>query len=1152
MLKTTWRVFKWMLVITIALTATIIGVGYKYLSEADELLHREFAAALHKWAPDVKFSIGSCRADWIGRVHVDQFQLRLPGQNVSMIDLPVTIVDLDREAFIHRQELVVQNLRFIRPQIELHRSADGVWSFENLPPLPKSDGGRTVLPTCDLENARLAVHIEQPDTGVVVTTVFDKSDFRLTPNGRRNLLIKGTTLIEGLGALKLEGRLNIDSRTGSITGNVNGMRFDRDLIALAAKYRPDVQHHVAALEDRLTNAMLAEHDPASRMPYSIAGLIRQNDGPTNRVHNLNLSNTPVAITQASETQVLGATSHRIPTHLLGEDGAVIGLEAELDIAFRVSVPTRDAPPHLQLLADVTSGRVSNTALPFPLDDLTGQIEWSARQTTIQNLHAKNGPTEITIDGTVTPTESGTAANLHVTVTDMVCDERMRSRLSPGVRRLYDMHHPVGFFDLEFDLASAPEVAPNSEKWRSSNLKAVAKKMAFAHDVFPYPIHDVTGLVTQKGIDLIFDMDGFAQQRPISLNGVIRNPGPGSASVFEIDVKDFPLDNTFLQACRPEARSMIDPLRIEGLVDVHCRFEKQAGIGNKAKPSFTILAHDCRSSFVQFPYTVEQLSGKVEFDGRDWNITNLKGFHGAARLSGSATCLKQDDGHALNLTVIGENVAIDSSLRDAFQKHQQSAWDAFSPAGTIDRTVINVKKQPGRRALISLPELNISDGRMEMRSFPYEIETVSAELSYEPGWLTIRNIKGRHNDTKLDGNGFVQIESNGNWRARFIRFNVDDLVPDQTLLNAMRPGLRKLFSTLDARQQIDMSGMLELRGAENPRYPITAAWEIAHDFNGGDVQLGLDLADVQGRIVSAGTWNGYEADVEGTLDLATVKLFDSYRLHKVRGPFRLQKGVLSVGSPEVLDPSRLDRVIDPAEQVTGEFIGGMLALNGRVKDLSDPDYRIRVDLSHGQLERFADLYMKSRERLQGVLNGWLTVEGKGPDSKNMKGRGQLQISPAALYEMPIVFQVLSALTAAPSDSAAFEYARVDFQIARKEFFFSSIDLVGSRIQLRGKGKADFDGRLGLTFVSMLPNSMKPRTKIWIPIATEVAGFLSGVTKFVGVVVEVNGSIDAMKTRVIPAKNIDDTWKRLIHSLKPLPLTPPAPPGIAAPKRNRQRR
>ena len=352
----------------------------------------------------------------------------------------------------------------------------------------------------------------------------------------------------------------------------------------------------------------------------------------------------------------------------------------------------------------------------------------------------------------------------------------------------------------------------------------------------------------------------------------------------------------------------------------------------------------------------------------------------------------------------------------------------------------------------------------------------------------------------------------------------------------------MFSALGADQAINLAGFLELRGTSDPQFPITAAWEIATDLEKGKVSAGLDFTDVTGRIISTGTWDGYEADADGILDISSLKIFDKYILYDVRGPLALKNGVFSAGSREALTPNGSDRPIDSSEQIQANFVGGVLTVNSQATTSQPTNYQARINLSHGQLKRFSQLYMQNRDRLEGVMNGWMTVQGSGSQSKNLTGRGQLQISPAALYEMPVVFQVLNTLAVAPQDNSFFEYGRVDFQIANEQFNFSSIDLVGSPMQLHGTGRAGFDDSLNLKFVSVMPNSRTRKSQIWIPIVTEVAGLVGGVANLVGVVVEVTGTTSNPQTKVIPATNLDDAFKQFVRTLKPLPLTPPRPPAF----------
>jgi hypothetical protein len=1147
--RTARKTLKRVFIILLLLVLVLGGVGAYYWSKSAELIRQEMIARLHDWAPDAKFTVGECTFDWLGRVHLDGFSITLPGEQAPLIDLPETIVEVNRDALIQRQRVDVEMVRFIRPTVDLIRNPDGSWNWQKLPPIPQSDD-RPSLPNCRLEQAQIRLQIAQPDGLSSGTIILENANLTLTPNGKRSFLIKGRTRIDRVGFLTIDGNLNVDTQTGTLSGKLSGVRVGRDLMSYVSGFEPRISQTIVQLEEQLRAQMTREPDPKSKSPFSIEGLaLRQRTRPL--FQPAVSTNRPVEIRQASTALTSSSLGHRIPVDWIGDENSILGLLADLDVDFRIQHLSPESKPDVRMLVTLTGGEITNTALPFPLTDLGGQIEYTANRVVLRGVNAKNGPTRVTVNGTVAKPGEATAGKIDVSVENLACDDRLRSRLSASFGKIYDMNHPKGNLDVSVSFVSSRE-----GKWTSRNLVVTAKKCSVLHDVFPYPIRDAVGSIRQEGRDLRLNILGYVGTRPITIQGLVTNPGPEAHIVLNIDVEKLPLDQQFLKACNPQLQKILLTMGLTGLVDAHWTLERKPGLGQKMKPHLIGSLHDATMIYQHFPYRIENLSGELEFDGLDWEFRNLKGTHGPAKLTAFGTYRKSRGPGDMQLQITTENAPIDQSLYLALTPQLKELWEQFSPSGTIEKSVTRVSLLEGQPASISLPEVRIKDGSVLCREFPYQLNEIRAEYVYMPAvrktesaWLTIKSFAGRHDQTRITGDGYVEIGAAGGWRFHLDKWNAEDLVPDNSLLRACGTGLREVFASFDPNQTIDVEGELELRGTGNPKDPITAAWYTESELSGGKLLLGMDLDDVHGTIKSRGTWNGIEADVDGWVDFSTLTVYEEkrFRLSDVKGPFAMKKGVLTAGASRVIArPTRF--VADKDEQITARFLNGDLAINVEALFNEVPEYRLSIDLQAGQLERFAQLYLRSSEKLKGTINGWVTLQGKGESTKAMTGRGQMQISPAQLYELPVIFQVLTQLhTLNPKspDSAAFNYALARFRIGNDRFFFDAIDLVGSQLQLQGRGLATFDGRLSLTFASILQRSMVSRSQVWIPIVTEAAGLFSGVTDLVGVAVEVTGTTDNPRTRIIPGRNIDQALRSVFESIRPLPLTPPPYSPVARP-------
>ncbi len=721
-MRTLRKTLMW-LAAFVVVAAIGLGVGvHHYWSNADRLLLEKVAALFKEWHPELRFELGRCRLDWSGQIHVEQFSLTLPGSDQPLIDLPDTIVDLDREALINRQEVIVLNLRLLQPQIEATRYPDGTWDFQKLPALPESDK-RNSLPTCELQKAQLILHIMQADDAPTATVVVDNADLKLTPNGKRSLLIEGDAHIARVGKLKIDGRINVDTRTGSLNGQLTDVTLGHELLTYVAGFEPTVNQKVAAVKQRLLDEMLNPPDPESKLPFSIAGLANTPSNSFADFRPATLSNSNVEIRQASGSRRQAARGHTIPTQMLGASDSIIGLLANLDVSFRVAIPESGTSPDVRLLVDIKGGAITNTALPFPLDNLTGQVEYADRALTIRKLTAVNGPTEIGISGSLLESGTGPSGQVNLKIKGLVCDERLRSRLSVGFGKIYDVHNPSGLLDMEVSVVSTPD-----GKWTPQGLLVRANRASVIHEIFPYPVRDAVGTIVQDGRDLRIDMAGRVGNRPITLKGFVRDPGPEAWVVFEVDVEDLPLDDDFYDACNSKMRTVLESMNLGGFADAHVRLERKPGPDQKMIPSMVGYLKAGTMAFRSFPYQVKNLTGKLEFDGLDWNFTELRGTHGTALLNAEGTYTTSTDPDDLQLSVTTVEAQIDESLRTALPPHLKKLWAEVSPGGKIRRMVSNVRMIKGQPVRITLPEIQVDEGTALLRTFPYELSGIKANYS----------------------------------------------------------------------------------------------------------------------------------------------------------------------------------------------------------------------------------------------------------------------------------------------------------------------------------------------------------------------------------------------------------------------------------------
>jgi hypothetical protein len=677
----------------------------------------------------------------------------------------------------------------------------------------------------------------------------------------------------------------------------------------------------------------------------------------------------------------------------------------------------------------------------------------------------------------------------------------------------------------------------------------AKHCTGAHEKFPYPVTDIVGTIRQQEGRFLVDLKGRASDRPARMTGTIVHPGSEAQADYVLEIQRLPINDVLRKAAEaePPFYKTLAALRLRGALDVRCRFHRPAGPRQKVQWQLAAQIVDGSLEYEKFPYQISDLSGKVRFDSTkgEWTFKDLRGTHGPARIWGAGTFVKTSkaDPGRLSLMLRAEDAPLNKDLEAAFPPSTQKLWDLVWPTGKAGAQVtINWIPGRGNKPEITIPEATISEGSVQIRSFPYPLDHVTArfEFRYDPkaqrDMIRILAFEGSHDETHLRtedaGRSFVLCPAPedplGQWRLRFERLVVDDLVPDRALRHALPPGLRNTLHVLNPQGKISLAGMLELRGTQRDNDAITAAWDIRSDLTGATIVTGVDLKNVFGTVTSKGTWDGNDVSIQGDVSLNSVHVWN-HQFTKVRGPFTLENGELVVGSWKAFQPlaaGENEPLIPDEERITAEAIGGRFFLDAKAHlDGDRTDYRLRAAMLDGYLEEYVRQHSYGLRSLSGVMRGWIELQGATPDPKDLTGRGQLRINPAALYELPLIVQVFRTISFAPPAKAAFQYALTSFNIANRAVNFREIDLSGDAIRLRGRGAATFDGVLHLDFYSEMPRSLINT----IPIVSQLVG--QAMKGWVGV--HVTGTVQNPRTKLQAAPQVDNAFRQFLNAFNPRP-------------------
>lgn len=1098
-------VMRWMLLIGLGATVVAGGAGVHYWNQRHDLVETQLRRGFDQWAPELRLVLGQTRLDGLHRLTLSDIEVRDRATDQPLLRARRVSVEIDSQTLFDGQRVVVKSVLVDGADALVVRLEDGRWNWQDYQ-FKSTAASSNSLPQIDVRQLRVQLHLKHGEDIPSARLLLTSPHFQAVPASAHSLDLDGTVEVTGAGALRLTGSCDLASGAWSLGGKLRDITADQKLVDLAQNTSPRVRDELQRLDHALQR-ILPPRQTVSVDPD--------------------------------------------PALLIGHDiSTAPRFQGQLNVDFDIRRQPNQEVPMFQLLVDIKDGLLSVPGLPIRLADVNAELFVNNERADLRVHHSQYEDAQLsgqfamnTMSGGAPPIASFRMDNLHV-------GPRLQSMCPPSLQRLFDRFQP------DFRVSGSGQAGQRQDgKWVLQNMAAEVNEGRLLHHRFQYPLTNIQATIVQRPLketngQVIIDVRdavGVAGGRPWKATGSWTNPGPSVKSHFVLDVAEFPLDRRFRDALEPKARKVVESLNLTGITTARLWFDRPAGEGKKTDVRIEGDVTKASLRFSAFQYEVNQLSGRVRFDARNneprpsatWDFRNLTGIHGDAQIFGEGhfTNLPGAGPGVLELTVGAHGLALDSDLYNALPESQQKLWQLIDPAGYCDVTAkIHWTAAPGQHAIVRFPAetpIRIFNARIRPRPFPYEMDVEEVKVSFDPNdprfggvaYCDIHSFKASHKDAPIVATGWTKSHPDGQWQVHLDHLTAERLPPDDELRAALPDSWREILTRLhrQGRVSIDESE-LDFKGVQAGRSDVTAAWNMNMYLHDCTLNAGLDLKHVTGSLTAAGHWDGKHLENEGAIRMESTRVLDM-PLTQIQGPYSIADAKLVLGTQEVLESRQLSKV-DRSQRMTAQAYGGTLFVDAVVDSRPGHGYLMFAELENASLQAFARQNMDRAAQLQGNIKGWLALKGEGDSPKDMKGSGQLEISPAALYELPVMLEVLKAFTSLnPGSRTAFDYAMLTFDVRNEQFQFNRVDLVGESMALRGRGSVGFGGDLLLDFYSR-PASSRPRIRNLLSNL-----LVNGATQWAKV--EVRGTTSRPQATLLPTAQLDDSVRQFLGAFNPVP-------------------
>lgn len=813
----------------------------------------------------------------------------------------------------------------------------------------------------------------------------------------------------------------------------------------------------------------------------------------------------------------------LPADLTRHVGQLDGFSART--TFGVSIAGQpNQPIQFDIAGQVHDGRVDDPRLPYPVTDLTSNFRLTHQSATVENIKARFGEATVACQilqpaGYQSPIlVQGSVQNLHV-------DPKLVARLPDEWQERWQKFQPIGRMNVN----NIHFVIDGQEIQPSMDIECL--DVALTWDRFKYPLVASRGWLKVRPKHMAFELLAQGRARSqIRMAGDVYNPGPGWSGWFESESPGpVPIDEALLAAGSEKMQRVTRPFAAAGGLSFKAKFERNADL--QLTKRVVINLADCTTRHASFPYTLTNVSGRMEMKDDDWLFKDIRGHNGGTSMMCSGSFDKDNAGGMLSLDLVGNNVLLESELRDSVSPGSQKMWRQMQPRGTVDKVHAHfelAKKVGHKRMIVTLEKFKRADQKstdalsLTPVAFPYRVEDVSGSVRLVDGQLTMNRIRGRHGNLTVAADGSVAVDASGRWLVDFRNLVIDQLRLDREFLDAAPPNLGKALGSLALKGPVSLTGNLQLSANPQVSPIVTTSWNLDADVENATIGRQEQLRNISGGVHLVGQAAGGKMRCLGNLQIDSLMHRD-WQLTNVNGPIRVDENQILFGT--LAGPGLGKQAARP---LRAKLFGGTVMCDSQLRMDEAGTFQSRIELVNADFATMMRDGVKRSMPIKGKASAQLRLAGNSQGRQTWSGNGAMQLRDSDMYDLPIILSLLKTARTGSTDRTAFDEADVNFRMQGENIYLDRIDLKGDALTLKGVGEISRNQQVDLKFYTMLGRE---------------SSYLASVRPLLGMasrrilMVKVEGTLDSprMSREVLPGLN---------ETLQPLFPEAAQPSGVEA--------
>ncbi len=751
----------------------------------------------------------------------------------------------------------------------------------------------------------------------------------------------------------------------------------------------------------------------------------------------------------------------------------------LNMTVSVTRSLRHGDIHVAGIIDCKNLSARYVHFPYPLHDVHGLIRFTSHRIHFVNVRAIAETFPVTLNGLVSIDEAGGPINLTITSPRGYFDQRLAACLPENIKPIWNKFTPVGYGAFRANVTrpagqnSSPKIV----------LHIFPQDVTGYYHDFPYVMHHVKGEIyfSDRRTKIIKLMAPVGKHGSITFSGNV-DYRSGSLSSMQPHVHlvatHLPVNAAMLYSLPRSFEHALAPFHARhGYVDVNAMITRGVNGAPAVNGILTLVGAALHPKLLPWPLT--NVSAQVALSPGHFLVNSIVGQiagNPASSVHASVAILEPHHG-PVTVSALGKwnGMAITSVPPPQIHSSYRKLWKKYRPAGNLAggfQIAMSIPRHGEHSLWSDINKLSIQlrpdDMTISPTAFPAPVRHVAGLINISDGKVDIQSLTADAGPIALTTSG-QYIPATGSLKLQALAKapHVSEKwlgllpVPAQKVIAELHPqGRFELYFT-NLERRIEKSG---------------PGWKFVGSLALRRFTIDHILKAVIGRgtVTIAGDLDAHETvpNLAGEFHLRHVLIAG----HKVRA----LKG--EVTGDRINNTLSINHI---SGSVASGLLSGQVVLHFKPKVAMSANFK----LSNAQLasllktqpmSKLADATIipnaktvlktgKSPRISSGLVNAKLHFAQLLGHLSSTHGYGNLVITKASIYNVPLSMGLLQIATLRLPVSSAFDRAKVDYTIQGNSVKFSKIQLHSPGVDLLGQGTMDLNNQhVDLELITQSPS------------------------------------------------------------------------------------